>query len=138
MSDNNKEAVRQFYEIIWNQADKTLIPQLLDEKMSFRGSLGQPQRGHKGFSMYMDFIHKALENYHCKITDIVAEGDKVYARLHYTGKHRGELFGYAPTHAKIKWDGIAAFTFEDGKIVDIWALGDVQSVTLQLSKYVMD
>lgn len=136
--EKNKETVTQFYEQIWNEGNTSLIPQLMDENVSFRGSLGQVQHGHKGFVTYMNFVHRALENYQSKIVDLVAEGDKVYARLHYSGKHKGELFGYAPTHAKIKWEGIAVFTFTGGKITDTWALGDVQSVTKQLSKYVMD
>lgn len=136
--ENYKDIVNSFYECLWNKVDMALIPSLLHEDVSFRGSLGMVKQGHKGFALYMDFISQALGNYYCKIIDIAAEGEKVWARVNYAGEHRGELFGYAATHAKLKWEGVAIFTFKEGKIVDIWVLGDINGVMKQLSRYVMD
>lgn len=138
MADNLKDTVRRFYETIWNQNDKSLIPELVHEDVTFKGSLGSTLCGHKGFALYIDFIHRALGDYQCRVVDMVAEDDKVYARISYSGIHQGELFGYAATEAKIEWDGIAVFVFTDGKISDIWALGDVNGVMKQLARYVMD
>ena len=132
---NHKETVQKFYDAIWNNDDKSIIPELLSEEFSFRGSLGLTQRGHKGFALYMDFIRGALGNYRCEIVDMITEGDKLYARMLYSGVHKGELFGYAPTHGKLKWDGVAVFTFENGKIAELWVLGDVHSVIKQLARY---
>jgi len=133
-----KVKVRSFYEDIWNKADKSLIPELMHEDVSFRGSLGQMQRGRSGFSLYIDFVRSALDEYRCHIVDMVAEDNRVYARMEYSGKHCGDLFGYAPTYANIKWEGVAVFSFQDGKICDIWALGDVNGVMKQLARYIMD
>lgn len=134
----NKETVRKFYDAIWNNADMTVIPDLLCEDFSFRGSLGLMQRGHVGFANFMDQIRAAIGEYRCDILDMIAEDNKVYARMLYSGIHRGELFGYAATHGKIKWDGVAIFTFSDGKIAELWVLWDVNDVMKQLSRYVMD
>lgn len=131
----HKETVRKFFDAIWNNADKAVIPDLLCEDFSFRGTLGHMQRGHAGFALYMDFIRRALGNYRCEIVDMVAEDDRIYARMSYSGIHRGELFGYAPTHGKLKWDGVAVFTFRDGKIAELWVLGDLHSVMKQLARY---
>lgn len=133
---HQKEIVRKFYDAIWNNADKTVISELLSEDFTMRGSLGlSPQRGHQGFSIYMDFIRNALGNYRCEIIEMVEEDNRLYARMLYSGTHQGELFGYAPTHGKIKWDGVAVFTFSGGKIADLWVLGDVHSVIKQISRY---
>jgi predicted ester cyclase len=115
-----------------------MIPELLHENIAFRGSLGLMQHGHAGFAGYLDFVRQALGDYRCKIVDMVAEGDKVYARMAYSGVHLGDLFGYAATNAKLKWDGVAIFTFADGKIVDLWVLGDVHNVIRQLARHVDD
>lgn len=133
-----KNKVSRFYERVWNQADKSLIPELLHENVTFRGSLGHMQSGHTGFSNYIDFVRNALDDYRCCVVDMVAEEDRLYARIEYSGTHRGELFGYAPTYAKLHWDGIAVFTFENGKISNIWVLGDVNGVMKQLARYVME
>lgn len=136
--DELKAKVRTFYEDLWNKADKSLITELMHEDVTFRGSLGQAQCGCAGFSLYIDFVRSALDDYRCHIVDMVAEDNRVYARIEYSGKHCGDLFGYAPTYANIKWDGVAVFTFEDQKIADIWALGDVNGVMKQLARYIMD
>jgi steroid delta-isomerase-like uncharacterized protein len=135
---NRKETVRKFYEAIWNNADKTVIPDLLTEDFLFRGSLGLMQRGHHGFANYMDQVRNAIGEYRCEIVDMVAEEDKVFTRMLYSGVHRGELFGYAPTLGRIKWDGVAIFTFHDEKITELWILWDVNDVMKQLARYVMD
>lgn len=131
-----KEIVRKFYDAIWNNADKTVIPELLTEDFTMRGSLGIAQQGgHHGFVTYMDFVRRALGNYRCEIIEMVEEDNRLYARMLYSGVHQGELFGYAPTHGKIKWDGVAVFTFAEGRIADLWVLGDVHSVIKQISRY---
>jgi len=135
---SHKEIVRNFYDAIWNNADKTVIPDLLTEDFLFRGSLGLMQRGHNGFANFMDQVRAALGEYRCDIIDMAAENDKVFARMLYSGVHRGDLFGYAATHAKIKWDGVAIFTFRDGKISELWVLWDVNDVMKQLARFVMD
>ena len=135
---SHKEIVRKFYDAIWNNADKAVIPDLLTEDFLFKGSLGLMQRGHDGFANFMDQIRAALGEYRCDIVDMIAENDKVYARMLYSGVHRGDLFGYAATHAKIKWDGVAIFTFSDGKISELWVLWDVNDVMKQLARFVMD
>lgn len=134
----HKEIVRKFYEEVWNRDERALISELLHEDFTMRGSLGLVRAGHAGFATYMEFVRSALGNYRCEIVDMVAEGNKLYARIVYSGVHKGELFGYGPTHARIQWDGIAAFTFRDGKIADVWVLGDVHGVMMQLSRYVRD
>ena len=133
-----KETVAKFFDAIWNQADKTVIPELLCEDFAFRGTLGHLQYGHGGFASYMDFIRSRLGNYRCEIIEMVSEANKVYARMLYSGIHQGELFGYAPTHGKIQWDGVAIFTFQEGKVAELWVLGDVHGVMKQLSRYVRD
>ena len=135
---SHKEIVRKFYDAIWNNADKTVIPDLLTEDFLFKGSLGLMQRGHDGFANFMDQVRAALGEYRCDIVDMAAENDKVFARMLYSGVHRGDLFGYAATHAKIKWDGVAIFTFSDGKISELWVLWDVNDVMKQLARFVMD
>lgn len=136
--ESQKETVRKFYDAIWNKADKTVIPDLLTDDFLFKGSLGLMQRGHAGFANFMDQIRAAIGEYRCEIIEMVAEEDKVFARILYSGIHRGDLFGYAATHGRIKWDGVAIFHFREGKIAELWVLWDVNDVMKQLARFVMD
>jgi steroid delta-isomerase-like uncharacterized protein len=136
--ESHKETVRKFYDAIWNHADKTVIPELLTEDFLFRGSLGLMQRGHIGFANFMDQVRAAIGEYRCEIVEMGAEDDRVFARIRYSGIHRGDLFGYAATHGRIKWDGVAIFRFRHEKISELWVLWDVNDVMKQLARYVMD
>ena len=126
--------VRAFYEDIWNRYDKSVIPVLLDSGFSFRGSFGQLHHGHAGFAEYVDFVHTALGNYRCDIQEIIAEGSKAFARMLFSGIHRGEFLNYSPTFKRVEWAGAAVFSFGGGKITDLWVLGDLHGLMQQLER----
>lgn len=126
-----RAAVESFYADIWNRHDKAMIPVLLREGFTFRGSLGQERVGHDGFAAYVDFVHAALGEYRCEILDLVVEVPKAFARMRFSGIHRGEFCGYAPTGKPVEWLGTALFSFEGEQITDLWVLGDLHGL-LQL------
>jgi len=128
----HKEQVRRFYEVLWDTHDKEAMPSILHEKFSFRGSLGQEKRGHKRFAEYVDMVHNALGDYKCIIEDLVEEGEKVFAKMTFTGIHRDEFMGYPPSRKRVTWKGCALFTFEGERISDVWVLGDLKSLEDQL------
>jgi predicted ester cyclase len=126
-----KAVVHRFYADVWNMHDKSAIPALLQPDFTFRGSLGQCKTGHAEFADYVDFVHQALGAYQCDILDLVAEGNQCFARMRFSGIHRGNFFSYKPTGKKVEWAGAALFTFRDGLVADLWVLGDVHGL-LQL------
>jgi len=130
----HRTIVESFYENIWNRHDKSFIPILLVENFSFRGSLGQVRQGHAEFASYVDFVHAALDNYQCDILDFVDEGNKAFARMLFSGIHKGDFFDYRPTLMQVEWAGAALFTFDQGKIADLWVLGDVHGLLEQLAR----
>ena len=77
-------------------------------------------------------VHKALGDYKCIIETLVAEDDKVFARMTFTGIHRNDFMGYAPTQQRVTWNGAALFSFSDGLIADVWVLGDLKTLEMQL------
>lgn len=107
---------------------------MLHEDFTFRGSLGQEKRGHSGFADYVDMVHQALADYRCIIEELVEEGQKVFAKMTFTGIHRGEFMGYAPSHKEVNWMGCALFTFRGHLIADVWVLGDLKDLEHQLQQ----
>ena len=124
-SEHIRQGVESFYADIWNRYDKASIPKLLRPDIIFRGSLGHPKTGHDGFASYLDFIHTALDQFRCDIIDLVIEDPKAFARMRFSGVHRGELFGYAATGKPVEWAGAALFTFSEDLIAELWVLGDI-------------
>ena len=126
-----KALVRLFYDQVWNRIDKSRIPDVFHDGFAFRGSLGPVLRGHDEFAGYVDQVTGALSDYRCDIDDMVEEGNRVVARMMFSGNHTGEMMGFAPTGLPVSWAGSAHFTFENGKVSDLWVLGDVHGLIRQ-------
>ena len=129
-----KDKIRKFYEVLWDNNDKGAIPTLLHQNFTFRGSLGQEKHGHDGFAEYVDMVHKALGDYKCIIEELVAEANKVFAKMTFTGIHQDEFMGFNPTQKRVSWNGCALFTFEGELISDVWVLGDLKTLEEQLKR----
>ena len=124
----HKEQVRRFYEVLWNDHDLSAMPEMLHEKFVFRGSLGDEKRGHDGLAEYVNKVHAALDDYRCDTIDLVAEGNKVFARMRFSGKHRDTFMGYEATGEIVEWVGCAQFTFVAEKVAEVWVLGDLKGL----------
>jgi predicted ester cyclase len=130
--DTNKAILRRYYEELWNGWNLAIADELIDADIAFRGSLGVTVRGLEGFTRYVTLVRSAFPDFHNTIEDLIAEDDRVAARLTYRGSHRGELFGMAPTGKRVVYTGIAIFRIAGGKIVDGWVSGDTLSLLQQL------
>jgi steroid delta-isomerase-like uncharacterized protein len=129
----NAELVRRFYDEMWNRFDKSVFPALLTTDIRFRGSLGHHKVGYEQLGEYVDFIQRAFPDFTNHIEEIVSEEERSFARLTYRGTHRGEIFGIAPTGRKIEYAGAALFRFREGRIAEVWVLGDVHGLLQQLT-----
>jgi len=132
MSADSKSLVERFYTEVWNGAAERVAREILHKDLTFRGSLGLSHHGPDGFITYLRSVHAALGNYRCVIEDLITTETRAAARVTFTGTHRGMFFGVAPTGRQITWAGAAFFTIADARIIDIWVLGDVDSVKEQL------
>jgi len=128
----NQEIVRSYYENLWNQQDKSYIDKLLGDEIVFRGSLGIETKGKKEFESYFDMILAAIPNLYHGIERIVAQDDSLAAKVYYSGTQTGKLLDFEATHSRIRYNGASFFTMEEGKIVDIWVLGDLNALYQQI------
>lgn len=141
-----EELVRRFYDELWNRWDDAAVDELLDEAFAFRGSLGDEVRGRDGFRRYRDKVRAAFPDFHNEILDLVtgpgagsgpggagAHGERAAVRLRYSGHHRGEVLGVAPTGTSVVYQGAAFFTASDGRLREVWVLGDVDALRRQLA-----
>jgi predicted ester cyclase len=76
--------------------------------------------GREGVRRAFDVFHRAFPDTKHVIEDLVAEGDRVVARISARGTHTGELFGHAPTGRVVTLTGITIYRLVDGRIVERW------------------
>ncbi|HEV2385914.1 MAG TPA: ester cyclase [Candidatus Acidoferrales bacterium] len=130
--EEGKALIRRYYDELWNAWRFDVAAQLLDPEIHFRGSLGRMVEGLEGFLGYMKHVQAAFPDFHNSIEECVAEPDCVAARLLFTGTHRGEIFGVAPTGRRVRYSGAGLFHLRGGRIADAWVLGDLAGLLLQL------
>jgi predicted ester cyclase len=66
------------------------------------------------------------------LQDIVAEDDRVAARVRLRGHHRGEFAGVQPTDRLIHMELFEIVRIAQGKIVERWLMRDRLSEMLQM------
>ena len=73
-----------------------------------------------------------IPDLNARIDDIVAEGDKVYARLTVTGTNSGRFFGAPPTGRAYEASMFDYARIEDGRIVERIQQSDTLSQLTQM------
>jgi predicted ester cyclase len=122
--------VRVFYKEMWDHADKSLIPKIFHDGITFRGSIGPTLVGYQQFAGYVDF--GALGDYTTDILAMIEEGNRVSGKMRFHGLHRKELFGVPPTGKHVWWIGLPIFTFAGAKVRDLYVLNDIYGLIERL------
>jgi predicted ester cyclase len=69
---------------------------------------------------------------HVEVDELIAESDKVVARLTYSGTHDGDLFGIPATRRRVSVRQFAVYRITDGKVVEEWEVSDQLGLMQQL------
>jgi steroid delta-isomerase-like uncharacterized protein len=119
-AEENKATHRRIYEEAFNQKNLDVLDEVVaSEFTDHNPNPGQPP-GLEGLKQFLSSIHAAFPDLHVNVEDMVAEGDKVAARLRVSGTHQGEFIGIAPTGNQVTMTGIDILRIADGKVVEHW------------------
>lgn len=129
----NAQVVRAFYADLWEQADLSRLPALMHQDVAFQGTFGQVMRGQDAFAAYVRGVRHAFSTYRCEVVDLLTDGDKVAARVRFSGRHdAGPFLDFAPTGRELAWEGVGFFTLDAGRIRHLWVIGDMHGLLGQL------
>ena len=133
MSEENKAIVRRQEEELFTQgnlaaADDIYAPDYVGHDPSNPEDIKGLEAAKQAASDY----RKAFPDLRVTVEDLIAEGDKVAARLRFRGTHRGEMDGIAPTSRHVDCTGIVISRIEEGKIAEDWANFDDLGMMQQL------
>lgn len=128
MPEAHTAIVRRFYEELWNRWDLAVADEIVAEDIRFRGSLGTTVRGRDQFKAYVESVRAAFPDWRNEVDELFGAGEKVVARLTWTGTHRGELLGVPATGREVRYVGVAIFTVVGGVIEEAWVVGDTQEL----------
>ncbi|MBI5137744.1 MAG: ester cyclase [Nitrospirae bacterium] len=121
-TQTHKKLMRRFWrEFLKPEGD---LASLVSPDASFRGTLGINVRGPHGMREYATRVNTVFNGFAVRVGDMVAERDRVVARLQFSGTHMADLFGVPPTGKLVTYPGVAIATVSGGRIVDMWVTGD--------------
>ena len=108
-TEANKQVIVKFLEDVFVQRNLAAIPMYLRPESFLAGSLENLIRG----------ISTSFPDYEITVEELIAEADKVVARLTMRGTHTGVFVGYPPTGKSIEVGAIHIYTLRDGRIVSL-------------------
>ncbi len=132
-TEANKAIVVHLYQEVFNRGNLQLAEKLVSDEAVEHDPNGLPvPPGWRGLQAVATMLRAAFPDGHQTIEDLVAEGDKVVARLTFQGTHRGTFLGSAATGKRITVTMMHVYRFADGKVAEAWANRDDLGVMRQL------
>ena len=132
----NRAVVRAFVEAInahaWDRLDALVAPGVV------RHSRAAGSAQVRSINELREFLRAELETFpdaHESIADLIAEGDRVAARMSFSGTQNGPLGPYPATGKRLTSEYLAIYRLEGGMIVEIWAEWDNLTSLIQLGHF---
>ena len=117
--EENKALIRRFTEA-GNNLDFDALDEIMATDYKPHDPLPNQPTGREGFKQTTRALFKVFPDLKITIEDVIAEGDKVVARVTGIGTHQGEFMGIAPTGKKVTVSYIRIFRIANGKITEDW------------------
>src|SRR6516162_4467896 len=114
----NKELYRHYIQDLWNKKDpgapdRYLAPDYVEHNTNLPPGLDGRKR-------FVATVLTAFPDYHAEVLEVLAEGDRVVARVEFTGTNDGPFDGRPPTHNKLIFNTADFFRIANGKIAEHW------------------
>lgn len=128
MSQENRELVRKWFEAL-SRHDVDVVADVVAGDFIHNSSTNQ---GRDGVRAELDYWFSAFPDASVSVEDLIAEADRVVARVTSSGTHGGEFMGSPATGKRISVQEVDIFRIENGKIAEAWAAVDFFGMLTQL------
>lgn len=131
--EQNRALFRRFTERIVNEGDLGAADELLAPDFVTHEELppGIPS-GPEGVKQLFQMMRTGFPDLRMSIEDMVAEQDRVVARLTFRGTHRGEFMGMPATGRPVEYQAIDIMRVHEGKLAEHWGVSDMMGLMQQL------
>jgi steroid delta-isomerase-like uncharacterized protein len=128
----NKQVILDFLEEVINQGRLERADALVKIDFIELDPLPGQQQGREGLKEMIGLIRSAFPDTNWVVDEMVAEGDKVVTRFHWTGTHLGPFLGIPAAGKPVKVTGVVIDRLEDGLMADSRILMNELSLMQQL------
>lgn len=118
--EENKQIVRRIYDELWNERKLEVADEVIAAEgyVNYDTGLSPVPASPEHMKQTVRMVTAAFPDNHHEVEDVIAEGDRVVARVALTGTHEGEFMGIPPTGRKIAVNEIHVYRLENGKAVE--------------------
>lgn len=113
------------------RADRYLAPHVIAHQLVAEAP-ADVERTPAEYAAHVREFRAAYGEFRFELTELLAEGDRVYARWRQRGCHVGEVDGYRPTRRPVVEVASAVYRVQDGRIVEYWIQVDRAGTEAQL------
>ena len=132
MIDANVALVRAMEEDFFNRRDVSAVDRYVSASYRLRTAEEGAPSGREAIKGYIAGYLNGFPDLHISIDQLFAAADKVAGVFTFTGTHKGDLFGIAPTGRAISVRQIAIYRLAGGKVVDEWEISDQLGLMKQI------
>ena len=133
-AQDNKTLIRRLSDEVANAGDLGRADTLVDADCVDHAAPATQPPGPAGFKQGVAMLRAAFPDLRITIEELIAEGDKVAARLTMHGTQRGPFAGFPPSGKQATWAAMSFFRIAGGTIVERWLIPDAPSLQRQLGE----
>ncbi len=131
MSEENKQLVRKYYEIVMGDLagiEEIVAAQFVDHHFP----PGLPAGPACVRAFFLEIAPGIFSDMEIQIEMLLAEGDRVDCHFAFHAKHTGPFGDVAPKGNSIRLPAISTFRIEDGKLAEAWEIFDSGDLVRQM------
>jgi len=129
----NRVLVRRFIEDFWAGGDLSRVEEFLAPDYVEHNLLPGQEPGLEGYKRRFLALRAAFPDIRATIDDMLAEGDRVLARVTIEGTHLGPFLGQPASGRVVRMAAINIYRVADHHIVERWGVQDVYGLMRQIS-----
>lgn len=134
MSQQNKATIRRIREEVVGSQDLSALDGLYADNYQYHGGTFGELTGPTAFKDLAQGMSAVLADYHERVLDQVAEGNRVVTRIEGGGRAVGELLGVPGNGRPVSTSAIVISAFNaSGQIEEEWVVADTLQLVQQLS-----
>jgi steroid delta-isomerase-like uncharacterized protein len=126
-----KDAYRSIIDAV-SRGDAAGLDELIAPDLVDHNPIPDQAPGRDGFKQWMAEARRAFPDIRGTVEDVIAEGDRVAARMTWHGTHRGEFVGVEPTGKPVSFSAFHLVRFSQDRAVEWWGTADVLAALQQL------
>jgi len=132
VSEANRQVISAFIEDILKRGNFERAVDLVHENFVELDPFPGQKQGREGLVEIIAHMRTAFPDMHWKVSETVAEGEKVVSRFTWTGTHRDTFLGILATGKPVEVKGVVIDRLESGKMADSRILIDTLGLLQQL------